>query len=68
MNQYWIFLKSCWYFVMAELDMDQGLDMDAYWKHDLSILWTVTQRTEQCRLRSNDLYMGNNRSSSLIFS
>ncbi|WZY74382.1 hypothetical protein YC2023_006622 [Brassica napus] len=39
--------------------------MDAYWKHDLSILWTVTQLTEQCRLRSNDLYMGNNRSSCL---
>ena len=45
--------------------MDQGLDMAACWKHDLSLLWPVSQLTEQCRLCSNDLYRENNRSSSL---
>ncbi|CAA0381290.1 unnamed protein product [Arabidopsis thaliana] len=32
----------------------QGLGMAIYWKHDLSLLWPISQLTEQCGLRSND--------------
>ncbi|EFH38741.1 hypothetical protein ARALYDRAFT_920658 [Arabidopsis lyrata subsp. lyrata] len=47
-------------------DMDQGLGMATYWKHDLSLLWPISQLTEQCGLRSkDDLYQKNNRSSCL---
>ncbi|EFH38679.1 predicted protein [Arabidopsis lyrata subsp. lyrata] len=44
-------------------DMDQGLGMATYWKHDLSLLWPISQLTEQCGL--HDLYQKNNRSSCL---
>ncbi|CAA0375583.1 unnamed protein product [Arabidopsis thaliana] len=47
-------------------DMDQGLGIATYRKHDLSLLWPISLFAEQCGLHSNnDLYQKNNRSSCL---